>query len=284
MKMAGLLALMLFFSSGRAQNAREFGAATVYASHKRIDEPRRACGGSDNVRDLQLAQVAVPMGRCIFDRAPLDYLILVAYSDDLTWIQEQRPKSVVLGGPDWVHSERFDVEAAGDNPLALSASDLRRMMQGLLADRFKLKLHRESRETRGYALVTENTRTKLVPARDQTIMGRDRINQVSPSLGVVRLSARNLSMTTFSEILSTFGIGPVVDQTHLQGTYDFSFKYGVDGVSGAGRTAKPAPTVEEGGAPSIFKAIRDQLGLRLQSQKVSVDYLVIDSVEEPSAN
>jgi uncharacterized protein (TIGR03435 family) len=284
MKMAGLLAFVLFFSSGRAQNLPEFGAATIYPSHRTHDEPRRACGGSDNVQELQRARLEVPLGRCIFDRAPLDYLILVAYSDDLAWIQEQRPRNVVLGGPDWVHSERFNVEAAGDNPPALSASDLRRMMQGLLADRFKLKLHRESRETRGYALVTANTPPKLVPAKDQTIMGQDRIKQVAPSLGVIRLSARNVSMTTLSELLSTFGIGPVVDQTHTQGTYDFSLRYGVESVSGAGRKAKPGPTVEEGGAPSILKAIREQLGLRLQSQKVSVEYLVIDSVEQPSGN
>jgi uncharacterized protein (TIGR03435 family) len=55
-------------------------------------------------------------------------------------------------------------------------------------------------------------------------------------------------------------------------------------VSGAGRTAAPAPTVEEGGAPSIFAAIRKELGLLLRSQKVSMEYLVIDSVEQPSAN
>ena len=91
-------------------------------------------------------------------------------------------------------------------------------------------------------------------------------------------------MTTFSELLSTFGIGPVVDQTHIQGAYDFSLRYGVESVSGAGRKAEPGPTVEEGGAPSIFTSIRQQLGLRLQSQKVSVEYLVIDSVEQPSAN
>jgi uncharacterized protein (TIGR03435 family) len=234
--------------------------------------------------DLQRAQVEIPRGRCIFERAALDYLILVAYSDDLTWIQNRSPRSVVQGGPDWVHTERFDVEAAGDNPPALSETDLHRMMQGLLADRFKLKLHRDPRETRGYALVPANTAPKLVPARDKTVTGRDRVRQVSPALGVIRLSAQNVSMAAFSELLSTFGIGPVVDMTNIQGTYDFSFKYGADSVSGAGRKAELAPTVEKGGAPSIFKAIREELGLELRSQKVRMDYLVIDSVEQPSEN
>jgi uncharacterized protein (TIGR03435 family) len=284
MKTAGVLAFMLFFCNGWAQRSSEFGAAIIRPSHRTHDEPRRACEGSDNALDLQRAQIEIPLGRCIFDRTALDFLILVAYSDDLTWIQEQRPKSIVLGGPDWAHSERFDVEAVGDNPAALSAPDLRRMMQGLLADRFKLKLHRESRETRGYALVTASKEPKLVPAKDKSVTGRDRIKQVAPSLSVIKLSARNVSMTTFAELLSTFGIGPVVDQTKIQGTYDFSLRYGVESVSGAGRKAAPAAIVEENGAPSISKAIREQLGLRLQSQKVNMDYLVIDSVEQPSVN
>jgi uncharacterized protein (TIGR03435 family) len=203
---------------------QEFGAAIINANRRKPDEPRRACGGSDNVRELELARVMVPRGRCIFDRAPLDYLILVAYSDDLSWIQNQLPKRIVLGGPDWVHSERFDVEAVGDNPTVLSETDLHRMMQGLLADRFKLKVHRESRETRGYALVSASKIPKLAAARDKTITGRDRVRLVAPSLGVIRLAARNVSMKSFSELLSTFGIGPVVDMTNIQGTYDFSLR------------------------------------------------------------
>jgi uncharacterized protein (TIGR03435 family) len=284
MKTAGILAFMLFLAYGSAQNSLDFGAAIIRSSHRTSDEPRRACGGSDTILELQRARIEVPLGRCIFDRAALDYLILAAYSDDLSWIQNQQPRRVVLGGPAWVRSERFDVEAIGDNPPKLSATDLHRMMQGLLADRFKLKLHRESRETRGYALITGNKEPKLVPAKDKTIAGRDRIKQVAPSLGVIRLSARNVSMTTLSELLSTFGIGPVVDTTNIQGTYDLSLRYGVESVSGAGRKAEPAPTVEESGAPTIFTAIREQLGLRLRSQKVSMEYLVIDSVEQPSAN
>jgi uncharacterized protein (TIGR03435 family) len=236
------------------------------------------------VKDLELARVEVPRGRCIFDRVPLDYLILVAYSADLSWIQYQKPRRIVLGGPDWVHTERFDVEAVGDNLPVLTETDLHRMMQGLLADRFNLKLHRESRETPGYVLVPANKEPKLVPARDKTISGRDRIRQIAPALGVIRLSAQNISMTAFSELLSTFGIGPVVDKTNIQGTYDFSIRYGIESVSGAGREAKPGPTVEENSAPSIFKAIREDLGLQLRSQKVSMEYLVIDSVEQPSAN
>jgi uncharacterized protein (TIGR03435 family) len=238
----------------------------------------------DNVRELQRDQILVPRGRCIFDRAALDYLILVAYSDDLSWIQNHPPRTVVLGGPDWVRTERFDVEAVGDNPSILVETDLHRMMQALLADRFKLKLHRESRETRGYALVPASKTPKLVPARDKTITGPDRIRKLTLSLGVIRLSAQNVSMTEFSELLSTFGIGPVVDQTNIQGTYDFSVRYATESVSGAGRKAQSATTFEEGSAPSIFTAIRKDLGLQLRSQKVSMEYLVIDSVEEPSSN
>jgi len=68
------------------------------------------------VPDPQRAQVQVPLGRCTFEGASLDYLIVVAYSDNLSWIRNQPPKSVVLNGPNWVHADLFDVEAIAENP------------------------------------------------------------------------------------------------------------------------------------------------------------------------
>jgi len=233
------------------------------------------------VPDPQRAQVQVPLGRCTFEGASLDYLIFVAYSDDLSWIRNQPPRSVVLGGPGWVHSDLFDVEAIAENPSVVTRGDLHQMMQALLADRFKLKLHRESRETSGYALVTANKGSKLVPSRDKTVTGRDRIKRAAAP-GAITLSARNVSMATLSEFLTTFGIGLVVDKTNIQGTYDFSLTYAAE-IAGP-RKDQPSPTVQDTDAPSIFTALREQLGLQLLSQKVSAEYLVIDSVEKPSSN
>src|SRR5262249_13783318 len=194
----------------------------------------------------------------------------------------QPPKSVVLGGPDWVHSDLFDVEAIAENPSVVTVGDLHQMMQALLADRFKLKLHRESRETSGYVLATANKGSKLVPSKDKTVTGRDRIKRAAAPPGVVTLSARNVSMARLSELLTTFGMGLVVDKTNIEGTYDFSLTYAAE--IAVPRKDQPSPTVQDTDAPSIFTALREQLGLQLLSQKVSAEYLVIDSVEKPSSN
>ena len=265
-------------AAGQAQ----FAAASIKPSNKPPGTPRRACRGSDTVPDPERPQVQVPLGRCTFERDRLDDLIVVAYSDDLSWIRNQPPKNVVLGGPDWVHSDLFDVEAIAEDPAVVTAGNLHQMMQALLADRFKLKLHRESRETSGYALVTANKGSKLLPSRDKTVPGRDRIKRAAAPPGAITLSARNVSMAALSEFLTTFGIGLVVDNTKLLGTYDFSLTYASE--IALPRKDQPSPTVQETDAPSIFTALREQLGLELLSQKVSAEYLVIDSVAKPSAN
>ena len=257
----------------------QFAAASIKPGNNTSKSPLRACRGSDTVPDPQRAQVQVPLGRCTFEGASLDYLIVVAYSDNLSWIRNQPPKSVVLNGPNWVHADLFDVEAIAENPSVVTRADLHQMMQALLADRFKLKLHRESRETSGYVLVTANRGPNLVPSRDKTVTGMKRA--VSPN-GAITLSARNVSMATLSELLTTFGIGLVVDKTNIQGTYDFSLRYAAE--SALPRKDQPSPTVQDTDAPSIFTALREQLGLQLSSQKVSAEYLVIDSAEKPSSN
>jgi uncharacterized protein (TIGR03435 family) len=234
------------------------------------------------VPDPQRAQVQVPLGRCTFEQDRLDDLIVVAYSDDLSWIRNQPPKSVVLGGPDWVHSDLFDVEAAAENPSVVTRADLHQMMQALLADRFKLKLHRESRESSGFVLVTADKGSKLVPSTDKTVTGRDGMKRTVSANGAVTLSARNVSMARLSELLTTFGIGLVVDKTNLQGTYDFVLTYSAE--IAAPRKDQLSPTVQDTDAPSVFTALREQLGLQLLSQKVSAEYLGIDSVEKPSSN
>src|SRR5215471_16231286 len=171
----------------------QFAAASIKPGNNTSKSPLRACRGSDTVPDPQRAQVQVPLGRCTFEGARLDYLIVVAYSDNLSWIRNQPPKSVILSGPNWVHADLFDVEAVAENPSVVTRADLHQMMQALLADRFKLKLHRESRETSGYVLVTANRGLNLVPSRDKTVTGRG-IKRATAPTGAITLSARNVSM------------------------------------------------------------------------------------------
>lgn len=155
-------------------------------------------------------------------------------------------------------------------------------LRGLLADRFKLKMHRESKETQGYALVAAKNGPKLLSARETSVHTSMRRTPLSP--GQTTFVGQNASMTALAELLASFGMGPVVDTTNILGTYDFSLTFGSESISVAGRKdERPAP-VQEGTGPSLFTALQEQLGLQLVSQKLSAEYLVVDSVEKPSAN
>jgi uncharacterized protein (TIGR03435 family) len=151
------------------------------------------------------------------------------------------------------------------------------MEQSLLADRFKLKVHFETREMPVYALVVAKSGAKLNPARNEEL------SRVS-TLG----SQQSSEMTAFGVTLGQFVVSPlltgaagrpVVDQTGLKGAFDFTLKWTPEQLS-------PSAAAKEAGAdvPSFFTAIREQLGLQLIPSRAPVEVIVIDHIEQPSAN
>jgi len=173
----------------------------------------------------------------------------------------------VLGGPEWLDSARFEIAAKADQPTDDDAK-LMLMLQGLLADRFKLVVHRETREMS--ALVLEIARNG--PKLEKSAGGESVTNTSSGNTGVT-IEVRNTSMDAFAQILSRKMDLPVVDHTGLDGVFNFKLSWTPD-------TAKPSDTA----GPSIFTAVQEQLGLRLHSMKTAVEILVIDHAEKPSAN
>jgi uncharacterized protein (TIGR03435 family) len=139
------------------------------------------------------------------------------------------------------------------------------MLQALLSDRFKLKLHRETREIPAYALVVGKGGPKVRSSKDAPT-GDGAIN-----IGQGRVIAQGLSMTTFVRILSDNLDHPAIDQTNLPGRYDFTLNYDQDSL----------PDWRLG--PALFAMVQD-LGLRLEPRKELVEMLVVDSVEQPSGN
>jgi uncharacterized protein (TIGR03435 family) len=279
LKLKGVLLLMLLIQA--RQDLSQFEAATVKTSNNSASGViPRGCRGTDTRTDSNAAPI--PLGRCIFEQARLDVLITSAYGDELAAVRSQPPKELVLGGPSWIHSDRFDVQAKAESPSTTSGKDLYRMLQALLADRFKLKLHHESKEVEGYALVIATSGPKLIGTKDSSSLPRIRRTPSAPGLTTIR--AENTAMEAWARALSTMGIGIVVDMTKLQGRYDFSFSFGMDGLLAQGRKDGPQLPVSDGSAPSIFTALQEQLGLRLVAQKVSFDFLVVDSVEKPQMN
>jgi uncharacterized protein (TIGR03435 family) len=151
------------------------------------------------------------------------------------------------------------------------------MVQALLAERFKLVDHEETRELPIYALVTAKGGPKLQDAKSNglTIDSWNSKIEVRGGNNTIELLAEELAKK----------VGRVVmDKTGIQGRYDITLTWTQDDVvsSGFGGTAGSAPAADSG--PSIFAALQEQLGLKLESQKGPVQVLVIDSIDMPSAN
>ncbi|HXM43680.1 MAG TPA: TIGR03435 family protein [Bryobacteraceae bacterium] len=176
----------------------------------------------------------------------------------------------IFGGPDWLESDRFQILAKADQPINEDAV-LMAMLQDLLAERFKLAFHRETRIMRAFVLEVAKKGPKLEKAE----AGESVTNTSTNNTGAV-VDAHNTDMDSFAKILSRKMDLPVVDNTRLEGTYNFKLRWTPE-------SARPGDGAAMEGA-SIFTAIQEQLGLRLRSQKITVEVLVIDHAEKPSEN
>jgi uncharacterized protein (TIGR03435 family) len=172
----------------------------------------------------------------------------------------------IAGQPAWADIEKFDIDAkmpSGANP-----RDFPLMLQRLLADRFKLVVHQEPRQAPIYTLVVTKEGPKLAPGDPSKCGGSSCGFNASPT----EIVGENVTMAQFAARLSRSIGTHVVDGTSLSGTYDFKVTWLPDDRF-AGRGASANPT--------LFTAIQEQLGLRLQSGRGPVETLVVDRVEKP---
>ena len=196
--------------------------------------------------------------------ATLKFLITFAYD-----VRDHQ----ISGGPSWLNSERYDIVAKGpiDHP---TVAQNRQMLQTLLADRFQLRLLRETKELPGYALVIGKNGPKL-----QEPEGAG--NGMRTGRG--RITTQGISMEHFAENLGKLLGRTVVDKTGLQGNFAFTLEWTPDPSQSMGALG-PAPVPADDSGPSIFTAVQEQLGLKLEQQKGPVEILVIHHVERPSEN
>jgi uncharacterized protein (TIGR03435 family) len=174
----------------------------------------------------------------------------------------------VFGGPGWVESDRFQITAKADQPVGDDALD--EMLKTLLAERFNLQLHRESRPGEALVLGIAKSGPKLHPAGDARLAYNN---------GHGHLEATSVPMSKLVEILSRDLKMLVVDRTGLTGAYNFTLQWN----AGRPRIADP----DDAAADLRFEmstAISEQLGLTLKPQQVPVEMLVIDHAEKPSEN
>ena len=177
----------------------------------------------------------------------------------------------VSGGPGWVKTEHFDIDAQAPGDGALSMERARPMLQTMLADRFKLKVRHEAREVAAYDLVAAKGGPKLKENRDPAVRP-GLVTSAAP--GAMHLQAGRVTMARLAMQLA-FGAGrPVVDRTGLTGEYQFTLDYAPDN----------SPAAIDGSAATLFTALQEQLGLRLEPSRTTQEMLIIESAEKPSPN
>ena len=201
-----------------------------------------------------------------FEAAGMSLAVLIQWAYDVREFQ-------VTGGPDWLKSTRFDVRAKAEN--STSEGQMRQMLQALLADRCHLQLHLETKEFSVYALTIARNGPKLQTTKE--------ISRSNIQIRSGTLSGFGAPMATLAQALTVLMERPVLDKTGVEGKYDFRLDYDPTTVysreAALGNPPAPVP-----GASSIFTALQEQLGLRLDSQTSPLEILVIDELEKPSEN
>ena len=198
----------------------------------------------------------------------------------------------IVGGPKWMETDKFDITGKPDTEGIPNPTQLKMMLQKMLAERFQLAFHREKKELSAYAITIAKGGHKLTPTESKNNLPG--FGGGGPR-GVI---VRNATITEWAAILQSNTLAtldqPVVDQTGLgDKRWDFTLKYTPDaalakqaaanGAAPNGATTTAAPGDPEA-PPDIFTAFQQQLGLKLESTKAPVDVLVIDKVDKPTEN
>lgn len=263
--------------------ATQTPAQTPPRPHVEVAAIRRNVTGADS------GNVHIGSGRFDVQNMSIHRLIYVAYK-----VQANR----IIGGPSWLDSDRYDITATGDD---MNGDNFPLMLQTLLEDRFNLKVHREIKEGNVYELTIAKAGPKLQPTKPGTCVPLDLSKnrpQQDPNqrrcgswqsirsgtrigAGITMTDTTGVGFQSLTGQLSSALDRPVIDKTGLTGLFDIHLEWTPDEVN--------APTPADSGqpadtGPTIFTALREQLGLELKPTKGPVPFLVIDSVGRPSEN
>jgi uncharacterized protein (TIGR03435 family) len=281
-------------------------ACVVNAQTAPADHPQfEVASIKPNTSDNHLVMIRPPVGgRFTATNATLTMLVALAYKVRTNQIS---------GLPSWAGSERYDIVAKSDtNP---AQDQLALMVRELLADRFKLITHKETKELPVYALLIAKNGPKLPAAKEGACAtyspdkplpappqpGQPFTPPTMPCGGFLmlgnRLEAGKVGMAQLVNVLANVTGRPVIDKTAYTGTFDVHLEWtpeagmgrgGAFGGPGAGPAPGgdpvPAAPPADTSGPSIFTAVQEQLGLRLESQKAPVEILVVDHAEKATEN
>ncbi len=259
--------------------------ATAWAIPEPLPPPKAMAADANPSFEVATIKPAKPEGgfSITVNRSGMLSTTGTSLIDLIKFAYDLHPKQI-SGSASWEENDRYDITAKPDTPGIPSVSQLKKMMQGLLRDRFQLVFHREKKELSVYALTLTKTGNKMTP------------NDTNPNGlpgfgggGAGGMRVVNATMTEFGHVLQANILDrPVVDQTGL-GTarWDFLLRWTPDpsqAPPGAPRPPAAAPNENGDAPPDLFLAVQQQLGLKLETTKAPVDILVIDKAEKPSAN
>jgi uncharacterized protein (TIGR03435 family) len=249
----------------------------------------------DHSSDNRMGVALEPGGRFVATNVPARFLIQFAY---------QLKDNQLSGLPGWADSDRYDIAAKPESGAGTKTEEVRVMMQSLLADRFQMTFHKETREMPIYALVVAKSGLKMQAAKGNADFGDDPKPRPEPGPGRGRgqglgagggegirmsrgeLNGANVKVAMIADQLSRIVGRSVTDETGLAGSYDFVLKYTPEGTAQPGRGPEPSEAAppSDSQSPSIFAAVQEQLGLKLEPKKGPVDLYIIDRLEKPSEN
>lgn len=244
-------------------------------------------------------------GRINMECTTLQDLVLSSYAFFANGVSLNQEILEITGGPSWAQSDHYDVTAKADGAVPV-AQMMGPMLRALLEDRFKLKIHRQSKEMPVYSLTVAKSGLKIQPMKEGACVPVDLNHLPQPESGQPRpnfcgnmslrmspqgvtLDTHGLTMKEFAQRLSSMLDRTVIDKTEVSGQFDFHLEFAPDettrgfGGRGAGDAgASGLPATPEG--PSIISALQEKFGLKLMPDKGQVDTLVIDHVEKPTEN
>ena len=255
---------------------------TVWALPQPPPRPKPMAADADPSFEVATIKPSDPNRRGrLFRVQPAHFSTINTTLNDLIGFSYGLHARQVTGAPDWVGTEKYDLDGKPDGEGQPNEAQWKTMIQKLLADRFQLKFHHEKKELSVYALVVAKGGPK--------IMKSDGNSNGPPSLlfrGLGNLPARNATMADFASVMQRAVLDrPVVDQTRLEGRYNFALNWTPDETQFASLGGVPPGIGDKPDAPpDLFTAIQQQVGLKLEATKALVDVMVIDKVEKPSAN
>jgi uncharacterized protein (TIGR03435 family) len=261
----------LIAASSAAQNERKFDVTSV----------KRNNSGDDGV-----SMTPTPTG-IAWNNATLLMMMRQAYR-----VQDFQ----IVDGPSWLNTARFDVVAKAD--ASVSQQDLRLMLRALLVERFRLAVHNETRQLPVYALVLARSDGKFGPQfrapsdcvpplqnqstspqiNQRTNSPPQCDNKVLPG----NMSSRGVTMLALTVNLSVFVGRTVIDRTGFTGMFDYDLRWTPDLPPQSRGTSPPGGSAADPNRPSLFTAVQEQLGLKLESTKGPVNVLIVDHVELPT--